>query len=84
MGGWGGALPWSVTQRALAAFYQQRLAAVQSEIGEISEAGVCSSMKKAYSLVNTAKAKNQEAVQSVYLKVSVILGVVGGFLLQKE
>lgn len=34
-------------------------------------------MKKAYSLVNTAKAKDQEAVQSIYLKVSVILGVVG-------
>lgn len=28
-----------------------------------------SSMKKAYSLVSTAKAKEQEAVQSLYLKV---------------
>lgn len=34
-------------------------------------------MKKAYSLVNTAKAKDQEAVQSVYLKVSVIFGAKG-------
>lgn len=49
-----------------------------SEISEISQVGVCSSsMKKVYNLVNTAKAKDQEAVQSVYLKVSVIFGVQG-------
>lgn len=73
-----GALLCGVTQPDLGCLYQHQFAAVQTQISEVSQVGICSSsMKKAYSLVNTAKAKDQEAVQSVYLKVSVIFGAQG-------